>query len=152
MRTRLSFVIKSFASVLSQITPMLCYLLTFFDLSLHIPFVKMDTINRSSSSPPNSIFPVQTQAGQLLPNSGQVVNNWTSATFPTDNSTCHRLSTKIVIIIHPRKYGTTAVIFSKWLISHRLHYITLHYRHFKRHLHLKWPVVHQQLHVIQNTY
>ena len=36
-----------------------------------------------------------------------------------------------------------------------LHYITLHYitfRHFKRHLRLKkWPVVHQQLHVIQNT-
>ena len=31
------------------------------------------------------------------------------------------------------------------------YYITLHYRHFKRHLHLKWPVVHQQLHVIQNT-
>ena len=31
------------------------------------------------------------------------------------------------------------------------HYITLHYQHFKRHLHLKWPVVHQQLHVIQNT-
>ena len=30
-------------------------------------------------------------------------------------------------------------------------YITLHYRHFKRHLHLKWPVVHQQLHVIRNT-
>ena len=30
-------------------------------------------------------------------------------------------------------------------------YITLHYRHIKRHLHLKWPVVHQQLHVIQNT-
>ena len=29
--------------------------------------------------------------------------------------------------------------------------ITLHYRHFKRHLHLKWPVVHQQLHVIPNT-
>ena len=29
--------------------------------------------------------------------------------------------------------------------------ITLHYRHFKRHLHLKWPVVHQQLHVIRNT-
>ena len=27
-------------------------------------------------------------------------------------------------------------------------YITLH---FKRHLHLKWPVVHQQLHVIRNT-
>ena len=32
-----------------------------------------------------------------------------------------------------------------------LHYITLHYRHFKLHLHLKWPVVHQQLHVIRNT-
>ena len=32
-----------------------------------------------------------------------------------------------------------------------LHYIKLHYRHFKRHLHLKWPVVHQQLHVIRNT-
>ena len=32
-----------------------------------------------------------------------------------------------------------------------LHYITLHYQHFKRHLHLKWPVVHQQLHVIRNT-
>ena len=32
-----------------------------------------------------------------------------------------------------------------------LHYITLHYRHFKCHLHLKWPVVHQQLHVIRNT-
>ena len=31
-----------------------------------------------------------------------------------------------------------------------LHYITLHYRHFKCHLHLKWPVVHQQLHVIRN--
>ena len=30
-------------------------------------------------------------------------------------------------------------------------YITLHYQHFKRHLHLKWPVVHQQLHVIRNT-
>ena len=30
-------------------------------------------------------------------------------------------------------------------------FITLHYRHFKRHLHLKWPVVHQQLHVIRNT-
>ena len=29
--------------------------------------------------------------------------------------------------------------------------VTLHYRHFKRHLHLKWPVVHQQLHVIRNT-
>ena len=32
-----------------------------------------------------------------------------------------------------------------------LHYITLHYRHCKSHLHLKWPVVHQQLHVIRNT-
>ena len=32
-----------------------------------------------------------------------------------------------------------------------LHYITLHYRHFKRHLHLKWPEVHPQLHVIRNT-
>ena len=31
------------------------------------------------------------------------------------------------------------------------YYITLHYRHFKHHLHLKWPVVHQQLHVIRNT-
>ena len=30
-------------------------------------------------------------------------------------------------------------------------HITLHYQHFKRHLHLKWPVVHQQLHVIRNT-
>ena len=34
--------------------------------------------------------------------------------------------------------------------------ITLHYRHFKRHLglhpnFLKWPLVHQQLHVIRNT-
>ena len=29
--------------------------------------------------------------------------------------------------------------------------ITLHYRHFKCHLHIKWPVVHQQLHVIRNT-
>ena len=30
--------------------------------------------------------------------------------------------------------------------------ITLHYQHFKCHLHLKWwPVVHQQLHVIRNT-
>ena len=33
----------------------------------------------------------------------------------------------------------------------KLHYMTLHYRHFKRHLHLKWPAVHQQLHVIRNT-
>ena len=33
----------------------------------------------------------------------------------------------------------------------RLHYITLHYRHFKRHLHLNWPVVRQKLHVIRNT-
>ena len=48
-----------------------------------------------------------------------------------------------------------AVIFSgvcvrvcKMLI---INYITLHYQHFKRHLHLKWPVVHQQLHVIRNT-
>ena len=32
-----------------------------------------------------------------------------------------------------------------------LHYFTLHYRHFKRHLHLKWPVAHQQLHAIRNT-
>ena len=29
--------------------------------------------------------------------------------------------------------------------------IILHYHHFKRQLHLKWPVVHQQLHVIRNT-
>ena len=36
-------------------------------------------------------------------------------------------------------------------LFHEYHYITLHYRHFKRHLHLKWPVVHQQLHVIRNT-
>ena len=28
---------------------------------------------------------------------------------------------------------------------------TLHYRHFKCHSHFKWPVVHQQLHVIRNT-
>ena len=35
--------------------------------------------------------------------------------------------------------------------THISNYITLHYRHFKRHLHLKWPVVHQQLHVIRNT-
>ena len=34
---------------------------------------------------------------------------------------------------------------------HHITYITLHYRHFKRHLHLKWPVVHQQSHVIRNT-
>ena len=34
-----------------------------------------------------------------------------------------------------------------------LHYITLHYiiGISKRHLHPKWPVVHQQLHVIRNT-
>ena len=32
-----------------------------------------------------------------------------------------------------------------------MNYITLHYRHFKRHLHLKWSVVHQQLHVIRDT-
>ena len=38
-----------------------------------------------------------------------------------------------------------------WIETFILHYITLHYRHFKRHLHLKWPVVHQQLHVIRNT-
>ena len=38
-----------------------------------------------------------------------------------------------------------------WRIYHTLHYITLHYRHFKCHLHLKWPVVHQQLHVMRNT-
>ena len=37
------------------------------------------------------------------------------------------------------------------LVNITFHYITLHYRHFKRHLHLKWPVVHQQLHVIRNT-
>ena len=36
-------------------------------------------------------------------------------------------------------------------LNNLLHYIKLHYRHFKRHLHLKWPVLHQQLHVIQNT-
>ena len=30
-------------------------------------------------------------------------------------------------------------------------YIYIHYRHFKRHPHLKWSVVHQQLHVIRNT-
>ena len=35
-------------------------------------------------------------------------------------------------------------------LLHTLH-TYIHYRHFKRHLHLKWPVVHQQLHVIQNT-
>ena len=42
----------------------------------------------------------------------------------------------------------------QWPVTYHyitLHYITLHYRHFKRHLHLKWPVVHQQLHVIRNT-
>ena len=36
-------------------------------------------------------------------------------------------------------------------LHYTLDYITLHYRHFKRHIHLKWPVVHQQLHVIRNT-
>ena len=36
-------------------------------------------------------------------------------------------------------------VFRIWLLGYR------HYRHFKRHLHLKWPVVHQQLHVIRNT-
>ena len=35
--------------------------------------------------------------------------------------------------------------------SPTLHHITLHYRHFKRHVHLKWPVMHQQLHVMRNT-
>ena len=42
---------------------------------------------------------------------------------------------------------------STWALSIEptQHYITLHYRHFKRHLHLQWPVVHQQLHVIRNT-
>ena len=34
-------------------------------------------------------------------------------------------------------------------ISITSHYIT--FRHFKRHLHLKWSGVHQQLHVILNT-
>ena len=29
--------------------------------------------------------------------------------------------------------------------------ITLHYHHFKHHLHLKWPVVRKQLHFIRNT-
>ena len=46
------------------------------------------------------------------------------------------------------------MVFCKWLSAHHapaLHYITLHYRHFERHLQLKWPVVHQQLHVIRNT-
>ena len=46
-----------------------------------------------------------------------------------------------LVVIEPRT----------WNILVPLHYITLHYRHFKRHLHLKWPVVHQQLHVIRNT-
>ena len=38
-----------------------------------------------------------------------------------------------------------------WHNTSTAYYITLHYRHFKCHLHLKWPVVHQQLHVIRNT-
>ena len=38
-----------------------------------------------------------------------------------------------------------------FLVPSQIDHITLHYRHFKRHLHLKWPVVHQQLHVIRNT-
>ena len=33
-----------------------------------------------------------------------------------------------------------------------LHYITLHYRYFIRHLHLKWPVVLQQSYVRQLEY
>ena len=34
-------------------------------------------------------------------------------------------------------------IFLQIFVSNHI-YITLHYRHFKRHLHLKWPMVHQQ--------
>ena len=33
-----------------------------------------------------------------------------------------------------------------------LYYITLHYRYFTRHLHLKWPVVHQQSYIRQLVY
>ena len=49
--------------------------------------------------------------------------------------------------------STIVFYFRHILFLHDLliHYITLHYRHFKRHLHLKLPVVHQQLHVIRNT-
>ena len=52
------------------------------------------------------------------------------------------------------KFNGGGIILSKDARHKRiptLHYITLHYQHFKRHLHLKWPVVHQQLHVIRNT-
>ena len=40
---------------------------------------------------------------------------------------------------------------SVWALPSIYPSVTLHYRHFKRHLQLKWPVVHQQLHVIRNT-
>ena len=55
------------------------------------------------------------------------------------------------------EYQLSTRIFISYLKIYRYtswknkHYITLHYLHFKRHLHLKWPVVHQQLHVIRNT-
>ena len=52
---------------------------------------------------------------------------------------CQRIEFKICVLVYRCLYGTA------------LHYITLHYRHFKCYLHLKWPVVHQQLHVIWNT-
>ena len=40
---------------------------------------------------------------------------------------------------------------TKLIYHHHLLHITIHYRHFTRHLHLKWPVVLQQCYVLQKA-
>ena len=68
--------------------------------------------------------------------------------------TSHHITSHLISSHHITSHHITSHhITSHHITSHHitLHYITLKYRHFKRHLHLKWPVVHQQLHVIRNT-
>ena len=80
---------------------------------------------------------------------GVRVNTETAPTISNCNTDdivcCNKLVTRCALACTSQ---TAAMEFSQRLSSRDVHYVTLHHRHFKRHLHLKWPVVHQQLHVI----
>ena len=84
-------------------------------------------------------------------------NNWTlqqnRARSHTAKNTINFLRSENVSFIEPDMWSPNSPDLNlvDYAIWGALHYITLHYQHFKLHLHLKWLVLHQQLHVIRNT-
>ena len=67
--------------------------------------------------------------------------NWK---FTKTNESIETLD-NLLFAIHPSLQRNWKLIINFVREYNTIH--TIHYLHFKRHLHLKWPVVHQQLHV-----